>query len=311
MKRLFSVTKQKTRSNDKHITENGLLYRIGSKGNKNFKQLVTPNSYRAEILTTGHDSVTAGHLGRTATFKKISENFTWPGMTKDVRHFVNTCVTCKLATKLANSNSKAEKYTTFAENKRQFQVGNKVMVLLPEDSNTPLMTWKGPFTVASLGSGAKYVIQMRNRLTTFHEGRLKLYTTRNRAAATNYQHEESTNISLAIKSEENERNSPYASNKTSKQAKGYTSEVKITSDTETLKHRNHKELTHRKIWKHETLPMHQDENRDTRFGHRTGTHYDSFHSQSNQQVRINKRVFDHQNGPQTAYRHNERQNGYQ
>ena len=65
-------------------------------------------------------------------------------MTKDVRHFVKTCVTCKLATELANSNSKAEKYTTFAENKRQFQVGNKVLVLLPEHSNTPLMTWKGP-----------------------------------------------------------------------------------------------------------------------------------------------------------------------
>ena len=40
-----------------------------------------------------HSDHTAGHLGRTRTFYKVSERFHWPGIFNDVEKIVCTFIT--------------------------------------------------------------------------------------------------------------------------------------------------------------------------------------------------------------------------
>ena len=41
-----------------------------------------------------HDSPLSGHLGRESTQELLAREYTWPGMTQDVRRFVRNCNTC-------------------------------------------------------------------------------------------------------------------------------------------------------------------------------------------------------------------------
>ena len=56
--------------------------------------------------------------------------------------------TCELAQQeLLKSQVKQQKYYNRKTQARSFQAGDKVLVLLPTDSNKLLLQWKGPFTV--------------------------------------------------------------------------------------------------------------------------------------------------------------------
>ena len=50
---------------------------------------------RIEILQTNHDSITAGHQGMAKTYEKISRNYYWPHMRKDIERYVKNCDTCQ------------------------------------------------------------------------------------------------------------------------------------------------------------------------------------------------------------------------
>ncbi|GFR58487.1 zinc finger protein [Elysia marginata] len=56
---------------------------------------------------------------------------------------------------------------------RKFSVGEKVLVLLPTDSNKLLMQWKGPFEVVATVGVNDYRINMGGKVNTFHANLLK------------------------------------------------------------------------------------------------------------------------------------------
>ncbi|GFR77495.1 zinc finger protein [Elysia marginata] len=61
---------------------------------------------------------------------------------------------------------------------RKFSVGEKVLVLLPTDSNKLLMQWKGPFEVVATVGVNDYRINMGGKVKTFHANLLKGYMAR-------------------------------------------------------------------------------------------------------------------------------------
>ncbi|KNZ46483.1 hypothetical protein VP01_7224g2, partial [Puccinia sorghi] len=36
----------------------------------------------------------SGHFGQEKTYSLISQDFSWPGMTRDVKDYVNSCYDC-------------------------------------------------------------------------------------------------------------------------------------------------------------------------------------------------------------------------
>ena len=83
----------------------GLLYRFSRSAKvpadvrEVQKQIVVPERYREKLMGLSHDNHLAGHFGFQKTSKKLSEHFFWPGMKKDVKRYVNTCITCQLVGK--------------------------------------------------------------------------------------------------------------------------------------------------------------------------------------------------------------------
>lgn len=50
---------------------------------------------RTMILREAHDAPAAGHLGRQRTLERMQRQFMWPGMSSDVRKYVQTCDVCQ------------------------------------------------------------------------------------------------------------------------------------------------------------------------------------------------------------------------
>ena len=57
--------------------------------------VVVPECYRPEIIRLAHDSVMSGHQGIARTLHKVSSQFYWPGLHKDVSEFVRSCDLCQ------------------------------------------------------------------------------------------------------------------------------------------------------------------------------------------------------------------------
>ena len=73
--------------------------------------------------------------------------------------------TCKLAQEAAQKNS--AKYKSYADSKaknRQFQKGDEVLLLLPDDNNKLLMQWRGPFTILEKVNQFDYTIRIRGKI---------------------------------------------------------------------------------------------------------------------------------------------------
>ena len=63
--------------------------------------------------------------------------------------------------------------------RREFQEGEKVLLLLPTDANKLLMQWKGPYEIMSrCGKGNDYRIKINKKVKTFHANMLKKYIER-------------------------------------------------------------------------------------------------------------------------------------
>ena len=62
-------------------------------------QIVIPKTYRAEILSSVHETPLAGHLGINKTYYKIVRHFYWPGIRKDAVEFCRTCHVCQVVRK--------------------------------------------------------------------------------------------------------------------------------------------------------------------------------------------------------------------
>ena len=68
--------------------------------------------------------------------------------------------------------------------KRSFQVGDKVLVLLPTDQNKFHMQWKGPFEIKGTKWVNNYQVEINKKVKTYHINMLKLYVERGRIEET-------------------------------------------------------------------------------------------------------------------------------
>ena len=50
---------------------------------------------RAEVIWLHHDVLAAGHGGRWKTVELVTRNYWWPGVTRDVRKYVEGCDLCQ------------------------------------------------------------------------------------------------------------------------------------------------------------------------------------------------------------------------
>ena len=78
---------------------NDLLYRKFSSPNveqgKIFEQLIIPEQYRDLVMHLAHESILTGHLSVTSSVHKVLSEYYWPGIYRDVKHFVQSCEVCK------------------------------------------------------------------------------------------------------------------------------------------------------------------------------------------------------------------------
>ena len=59
--------------------------------------------------------------------------------------------------------------------RRAFQVGDKVLILLPTDNSKLLLQWHDPFVVERCGNGNNYGVEVNKRIKTYHVNMLKPY----------------------------------------------------------------------------------------------------------------------------------------
>ena len=78
-------------------TQNGILCRKfePTRGRSAYLQQIVAASLVTEIITSLHNSLTAGHLGASKTLKKIRQRYHWPGFKTDVKHHIFRCDKCQ------------------------------------------------------------------------------------------------------------------------------------------------------------------------------------------------------------------------
>ena len=84
--------------------DNGILFRLyrprklsSSDTWANKEQLVVPTPLRQQILSTAHQA--NSHLGVTKTYNRITYDFFWPNLKRDVVEFVKQCHICQISGK--------------------------------------------------------------------------------------------------------------------------------------------------------------------------------------------------------------------
>ncbi|XP_078246217.1 uncharacterized protein LOC144588073 [Pogona vitticeps] len=82
------------------LEKKGILYRetlrnISKGGDGIRSQLVVPEKYRPMILQRGHSDMFAAHLGVNKTQQRITQNFYWPDIGKQIREFCKKCDVCQ------------------------------------------------------------------------------------------------------------------------------------------------------------------------------------------------------------------------
>ena len=87
--------------------------------------------------------------------------------------------TCKLAHKnLKKGQIKQKAYYDRRARSRKFDVGDKVLLLLPTDSNKLLLQWKGPYEVVEVVNRMEYKIDVNGVVSTYHANMFKQYVER-------------------------------------------------------------------------------------------------------------------------------------
>ena len=66
---------------------------------------------------------------------------------------------------------------------RSFKVGDKVLLLLPADSNKLLLQWRGPFKIVEVLNRVDYRVNVNGYIHTYHAYILRLYVERKTVAS--------------------------------------------------------------------------------------------------------------------------------
>ena len=64
-------------------------------GSEPYLQQIIPLASVSEIITTSHNSATAGYLGTYKTIQKIRQRYYWPGFKEDVKKHIPCCDRCQ------------------------------------------------------------------------------------------------------------------------------------------------------------------------------------------------------------------------
>ncbi|XP_078240664.1 uncharacterized protein LOC144586383 [Pogona vitticeps] len=79
----------------KGILDRETLRNISKGGDGIRSQLVVPEKYRPMILQRGHSDMFAAHLGVNKTQQRITQNFYWPEIGKQIKEFCKQCDVCQ------------------------------------------------------------------------------------------------------------------------------------------------------------------------------------------------------------------------
>ncbi|XP_069945022.1 uncharacterized protein [Cherax quadricarinatus] len=72
-------------------------------GRQLYDRLVVPTKYRPQILNIAHNTSLGGHLGITKTLYRITKEFYWPKLKKDVKNHIRCCRECQQVGKPGHS----------------------------------------------------------------------------------------------------------------------------------------------------------------------------------------------------------------
>jgi len=86
-----------------YFTRNGLLYHKATICDRPVERIVVPKGRRQSLLELAHDKV-GGHLAIRKTKERISLNFMWPTMNKDVVEHCKTCEICQRRAPITSRN---------------------------------------------------------------------------------------------------------------------------------------------------------------------------------------------------------------
>ena len=133
---------------EKFIEKNNVLYFKSPEGKL---AILAPREIRKDILQSAHNSLLGGHMGLFKTRARILERYYWPGMEKDLKEHIGSCLSCQTI-KPSNKSNRAP----------------LVPLEQPETPNSRVhIDLFGPLT--STGSGKKYIIVMTDAFTKYVE----------------------------------------------------------------------------------------------------------------------------------------------
>jgi hypothetical protein len=184
----------------------GILYRrYTDRQGRKMSQLVVPKKLRDKVLTSAHDSPMAGHQGQKKTKERVWQEFFWPGMCGDIRRYCASCDTCQRTSprgrvkrgpmgvlrqawteeetcqiakeNLKQASTRQAKYYDRHTKKREFEAGQKVLLLLPTKHNKLELAWQGPFEVEEKVNSFDYKIKNKSS-KIFHINLLREYVER-------------------------------------------------------------------------------------------------------------------------------------
>jgi len=75
--------------NEERRETDGIMYKEGK------VYVLKDNKLRAEIIRLHHDTPVGGHGGQWKTVELVTRNFWWPGVTKEVKRYVEGCDACQ------------------------------------------------------------------------------------------------------------------------------------------------------------------------------------------------------------------------
>lgn len=79
----------------KLVKSNGLWVRVKvQKWGEEVKQVLLPTTRREYVLALAHESLMGGHLGVKKAQDRVLSSFFWPGVSRDVKRWVNSCDQC-------------------------------------------------------------------------------------------------------------------------------------------------------------------------------------------------------------------------
>ena len=86
---------------------------------------------------------------------------------------------CKIAQEnVAEASERYMEYVNKDRKTRKFEVGDMVLVLLPQGENKLVMSYQGPYTIESVRSGVNYGVRIGRNIRTYHANLLRKYHTR-------------------------------------------------------------------------------------------------------------------------------------